>query len=47
MGVEIEDSTSGKHYILNETGNRVEFSTDMLVKERKEVFHNKLTDQYD
>ena len=32
MGIEIRDSTDGKHYILNEYGIEVEFNTDMLIK---------------
>ncbi|MBU5428060.1 hypothetical protein KQI41_16835 [Tissierella pigra] len=32
MGIEIRDSTDGKHYILDEYGKEVEFSTNMLIK---------------
>ncbi len=32
MDVEIRDDVDGKHYILNEYGKEVEFSTDMLMK---------------
>ena len=31
MNVEIEDSDSGKHYIKDKNGNRVEFNTDMIM----------------
>lgn len=38
MGVKIEDSTSGKHYILNEIGEAVEFNTNMLMGEKTKRF---------
>ena len=31
MNVEIEDRDSGKHYIKDKNGNRVEFNTDMIM----------------
>lgn len=37
MGVKIEDGISGKHYILDDSGVEVEFSTDMIVVKRKET----------
>lgn len=30
MGVEIADGTSGKHYILSEDGEEIEFTLEML-----------------
>lgn|GEM_PF-3780963 len=32
MGIEIIDNTEDKHYILDEHGEKVEFSMDMLMK---------------
>lgn len=37
MGVEIVDGTSGKHYILDDSGKEVEFNTDMIFGERRET----------
>ena len=30
MGIEIVDGTSGKHYILDDSGKEIEFNTEMV-----------------
>lgn len=37
MGVEIVDGTSGKHYILDDSGKEVEFNTDVIFGKRRET----------
>lgn len=37
MGIEIENGTSGKHYILDEFGEEIEFNTDIIIGQRKET----------
>lgn len=32
MGIKISDGSDGKHYIFDDRGERVEFSTNMLMK---------------
>jgi hypothetical protein len=34
MGIQIVDNTYVKHYILNERGEEIEFSVDMLFSDR-------------
>lgn len=36
MGIEIIDNTEDKHYILDEHGEKVEFSMDMLMNTEEE-----------
>lgn len=36
MGITVEDGTSGKHYILDNSGKEIEFSVDMLMLYQKE-----------
>ena len=42
MGVKIEDGTSGKHYILDDSGKEVEFNTDIIIGKRKETISYKM-----
>lgn len=42
IGIEIRDSKDGKHYILDDSGKEVEFSTDMLIKLEVEEVSYKL-----
>lgn len=42
MGVEIVDGTSGKHYILDDSGKEVEFSTEMIIGKRRETISYEL-----
>lgn len=42
MGITVQDGTSGKHYILDDVGETIEFSTDMLMKNKKEKFSYEL-----
>lgn len=37
MGIEIIDNTEDKHYILNEHGEKVEFSMDMLMNTEESI----------
>ena len=37
MGVEIVDCTSGKHYILDDSGEEIEFNTEMIFGKRRET----------
>lgn len=42
MGIEIIDNTEDKHYILDEHGEKVEFSMDMLMKTDEESTSSKI-----
>ena len=42
MGVEIVDSTEGKHYILDDYGREVEFNVGMITKVEKENIVNRV-----
>lgn len=42
MGIEVRDSKSGKHYILDDSGKEVEFNTGMLINLEKEDVSYKL-----
>lgn len=37
MGVKIVDGTSGKHYILDDSGKEIEFNTEMIIGKRIET----------
>lgn len=36
MDVEIVDGTSGKHYILDDSGKEIEFNTEMIIGKKRE-----------
>ena len=37
MGIEIVDGTSGKHYMLDDSGKEIEFNTEMIIGKRTET----------
>lgn len=44
MGVEIVDSASGKHYILDDSGKDIEFNTEMIFgKTRETISYNEFS----
>ncbi len=45
MGVNISSGTSGKHYILDDSGEEVEFDTSMLI-EKKEANNSYKLDSF-
>lgn len=42
MGINISNDTSRKHYILNEKGKKIEFTTDMIMEKKEERTINKI-----
>lgn len=48
MGIAIREGTDGRHYIIDDTGQKIEFNTDMLMKTQNRMsvqeFELKFTD---
>lgn len=42
MGIDISNDTSGKHYILDDSGKEIEFNTEMLIGKKEESNSYKL-----